>query len=80
MFVFLFYVFCVSVPFCVLILLLCTAVSFLRLYKFTDRCHRVENPFALKKDHIVSISAYKKLQIWVNDNGAIVFCTFKNNL
>jgi len=39
---FLFCVFCAFVLFYVLLLLLYLSISFLFLYKFTDRCHRVE--------------------------------------
>jgi hypothetical protein len=39
---FLFSVFCVFVPFCVLFLLLYIAVSLIFLYKFTDHCYQVE--------------------------------------
>jgi hypothetical protein len=53
-FYFMFCAFCISVLFCVLFLLLYTAVSFPFLYKSTDHCHRVETQIALNKYHLSS--------------------------
>jgi hypothetical protein len=54
MFVFFFSYILFFVLFCVLFLLLCIAVSFLFLYKFTDRCHQVENNCSKKIYHIIN--------------------------
>jgi hypothetical protein len=71
MFSFLFCVVCVFVLFCVLFPVVYIVVSFLRVYKFTDDCHRVETQLQL-----INTTSYKKYGILVPQIRYLLSFTF----